>query len=231
MIKILTFCLSVMFILNIQADTTDSKWKNIIELKKTGDHCKDDANCFNRYHPAIEPRATAEAGDIIVLHTRDALDSNYSFDAVAEINQPIYSGGKISSQVKLARIERNNSIVRKRATLSELIVESNSIFISANIYSYLQDYADNLLEIILPFKEKMENRVMSGAIDPAEYAVFLARLNGFQSSIYRIEAMKKTYVANYEYFFKKEFIFNGFLMDRVTKNRYFSPLWKKGKGS
>ena len=83
-----------------------------------------------------------------------------SFDAVAEINQPIYSGGKISSQVKLARIERNNSIVRKRATLSELIVESNSIFISANIYSYLQDYADNLLEIILPFKEKMENRVM-----------------------------------------------------------------------
>ena len=133
-----------------------------------------------------------------------------SFDAVAEINQPIYSGGKISSQVKLARIERNNSIVRKRATLSELIVESNNIFISANIYSYLQDYADNLLEIILPFKEKMENRVMSGAIDPAEYAVFLARLNGFQSSIYRIEAMKKTYVANYEYFFKKEFIFNGF---------------------
>ena len=133
-----------------------------------------------------------------------------SFDAVAEINQPIYSGGKISSQVKLARIERNNSVVRKRATLSELIVESNSIFISANIYSYLQDYADNLLEIILPFKEKMENRVMSGAIDPAEYAVFLARLNGFQSSIYRIEAMKKTYVANYEYFFKKEFIFNGF---------------------
>ncbi len=54
MIKILTFCLSVMFVINLQADTTDSKWKNIIELKKTGDHCKDDANCFNRYHPAIE---------------------------------------------------------------------------------------------------------------------------------------------------------------------------------
>ena len=69
MIKILTFCISVMFVLNIQADTTDSKWKNIIELKKTGDHCKDDANCFNRYHPAIEPRATANPGDIIVLHT------------------------------------------------------------------------------------------------------------------------------------------------------------------
>ena len=67
-----------------RADTTDSKWKNIIELKKTGDHCKDDINCFNRYHPAIEPRATAKPGDIIILHTRDALDSNYSLDAVAE---------------------------------------------------------------------------------------------------------------------------------------------------
>ena len=66
MIKILTFCLSVMFVLNIQADTTDSKWKNIIELKKTGDHCKDDANCFNRYHPAIEPRATANL--VILLY-------------------------------------------------------------------------------------------------------------------------------------------------------------------
>ena len=94
MIKILTFCMSVMFVLNIQADTTDSKWKNIIELKKTGDHCKDDANCFNRYHPAIEPRATAKPGDIIVLHTRDALDSNYSFDAVAE-DVPTFNLGEV----------------------------------------------------------------------------------------------------------------------------------------
>ncbi len=68
----------------LSADTTDSKWKNIIELAKTGDHCKDDKNCFNRYHPAIKAVATAEPGDIIVLHTRDALDSNYSLDAVAE---------------------------------------------------------------------------------------------------------------------------------------------------
>ena len=68
----------------LSADTTDSKWKNIIELTKTGDHCKDDKNCFNRYHPAIKAVATAQPGDIIVLHTRDALDSNYSLDAVAE---------------------------------------------------------------------------------------------------------------------------------------------------
>ena len=34
----------------------------------------------------------------------------------------------------------------------------------------------------------MEKRVKSGAIDPAQYALFLARLNKFQSSIYTLEA-------------------------------------------
>lgn len=82
--KLLLIISMLIISFSLKADTTDSKWKNIIELKKTGDHCKDDINCFNRYHPAIEPRATAKPGDIIILHTRDALDSNYSLDAVAE---------------------------------------------------------------------------------------------------------------------------------------------------
>ena len=41
------------------ADTTDQTWMNKVELTKTGDHCVDDENCFNRYHPAIPPRANA----------------------------------------------------------------------------------------------------------------------------------------------------------------------------
>ena len=95
MIKILTFCLVTVFAsLSLHADTTDAKWKNIIELTKDGDHCKDDKNCFNRYHPAIEPKATAKPGDIIVLHTRDALDSNFSFDAVAE-DVPTFNLGEV----------------------------------------------------------------------------------------------------------------------------------------
>ena len=35
------------------ADTTDQNWMNKVELQKTGAHCIDDKNCFNRYHPAI----------------------------------------------------------------------------------------------------------------------------------------------------------------------------------
>ncbi len=95
MINKLILCLALSaFSLVLQADTTDAKWKNIVEVTKTGDHCKDDKNCFNRYHPKIKPAAKASEGDIIVLHTRDALDSNYSFDAVAE-DVPAFNLGEV----------------------------------------------------------------------------------------------------------------------------------------
>ena len=84
----------IMFSLSINADTTDSKWKKIVEVTKSGDHCKDDKNCFNRYHPAIKPAAKANEGDIIVLHTRDALDSNYNLNSVAE-DVPTFNLGEV----------------------------------------------------------------------------------------------------------------------------------------
>lgn len=65
------------------ADTTDQKWMNRVEVTKKGDHCADDANCFNRYHPAIPAVAKAAPGDIIIMHTRDALDSDLKLDSVA----------------------------------------------------------------------------------------------------------------------------------------------------
>jgi formamidase len=65
-----------------QADTTDVKWKNVVEIKKSGAHCVDDPNCFNRYHPAIEPVATAKPGDHIIFHTRDALDADLDLNSV-----------------------------------------------------------------------------------------------------------------------------------------------------
>ncbi len=92
--KVLSFCFFLVFACNIHADTTDSKWKNIIEVTKSGDHCKDDKNCFNRYHPDIKPAATAKPGDIIILHTRDALDSNYNLDSVAD-DVPTFNLGEV----------------------------------------------------------------------------------------------------------------------------------------
>ena len=63
------------------SDTTDVKTQTIVEVKKEGEHCENDPNCFNRYHPAIKPVATANPGDLIVVHTRDALDSNLTIDS------------------------------------------------------------------------------------------------------------------------------------------------------
>lgn len=66
------------------ADTTDSTWMKKVELKKTGTHCIDDKNCFNRYHPRIPPAAKADPGDMIIFHTRDALDADFRLDSTAD---------------------------------------------------------------------------------------------------------------------------------------------------
>lgn len=66
------------------ADTTDQNWMNKVELQKTGAHCIDDKNCFNRYHPAIPAAASADVGDLIVLHTRDALDAEFTLDSIPD---------------------------------------------------------------------------------------------------------------------------------------------------
>lgn len=66
------------------ADTTDSTWQTRVELKKQGAHCVDDPNCFNRYHPAIPAQARANPGDMIIYHTRDALDSDLSLGSNAD---------------------------------------------------------------------------------------------------------------------------------------------------
>ncbi len=63
------------------ADTADVKTQTIVEVKKKGAHCEQDQNCFNRYHPAIKPVARAKPGDLIVVHTRDALDSNLNINS------------------------------------------------------------------------------------------------------------------------------------------------------
>ncbi len=58
------------------ADTSDVKTQSKVLVPKKGDHCVDDPNCFNRYHPAIKPVVRAKPGDLITFETRDALDSD-----------------------------------------------------------------------------------------------------------------------------------------------------------
>jgi len=67
-----------------RADTTDVTWQTQVVIEKKGDHCVDDPNCFNRYHPAIPAVSNANPGDMIVFHTRDALDSDLTLESNAD---------------------------------------------------------------------------------------------------------------------------------------------------
>jgi len=58
------------------ADTSDVRWRDTVRVEKQGEHCVDDPNCFNRFHPAIPMVAEANPGDEIIVETRDALDSD-----------------------------------------------------------------------------------------------------------------------------------------------------------
>src|SRR5256885_15637876 len=63
------------------ADTSDVKSPAPLVVGKSGKHCKDDPHCFNRYHYAIRPAAHVNPGQLFVLETRDALDSDLTFDS------------------------------------------------------------------------------------------------------------------------------------------------------
>jgi formamidase len=67
-----------------EADTTAVTHETPVLVEKTGDHCSDDPKCFNRYHPAIEPAARVNPGDVVILETRDAFDSNLNLESTPE---------------------------------------------------------------------------------------------------------------------------------------------------
>ena len=66
------------------ADTSDVKLPPPVVIGKSGKHCKDDPHCFNRYHYAIKPAAHVNPSQLFILETRDALDSDLTFDSKAQ---------------------------------------------------------------------------------------------------------------------------------------------------
>jgi formamidase len=65
------------------ADTSDVRGPAPVIVAKSGAHCKDDPNCFNRIHYAVKPVAHVEPGALFVLETRDGLDSEFTFASTA----------------------------------------------------------------------------------------------------------------------------------------------------
>ena len=65
------------------ADTSSVKGPAPLTVSKSGKHCKDDPNCFNRIHYAVKPVARVKPGQQFILETRDGLDSEFTFDSTA----------------------------------------------------------------------------------------------------------------------------------------------------
>lgn len=65
------------------ADTSDVKGPAPVIVGKSGEHCKDDPNCFNRIHYAIKPVARVMPGQQFILETRDGLDSDLDFNSTS----------------------------------------------------------------------------------------------------------------------------------------------------
>ena len=100
------------------ADTSNVKGTPPLIVAKSGDHCKDDPNCFNRIHHAVKPVARVKPGQHFVLETRDGLDSDLDFNSTPEdvaavnldrchpLTGPVYvEGAKRGDAIALAVID------------------------------------------------------------------------------------------------------------------------------
>lgn len=127
-----------------------------------------------------------------------------SFDASIEIRQPIYSGGSISAGIKAARSKVESSVNEQQKTVSDLILNANIIYLEAAKSIFILTYAENLLNTLLPFKNKVNDRVQAGIMDPIERALFSVRLNSLETKVYQLKASSEKNKNNYKSFFKKD---------------------------
>tara|TARA_B110000003_G_C16646290_1_gene532205 strand:- start:2034 stop:3362 length:1329 start_codon:yes stop_codon:yes gene_type:complete len=133
-----------------------------------------------------------------------------SFDANIEIRQNIYTGGSISSRIKSAKARVNILGNEKQKTISELIIEANKVYLNAVTSGFLLNYAENLINTLRPYKDRVKERVNAGIMDPVESALFSVRYNRLESLIYQLKSQAEKNSSRYKYFFKKDITRNAF---------------------
>lgn len=127
-----------------------------------------------------------------------------SFDATVEIKQPIYTGGQINAAIRGAKNRAKNSATKKFKTVSSLILDANSIYLNAANSQFLFDYANNLLNELKPIKEKVNDRVNAGIMDPVESALFSVRYNNLETLVFQLKSASEKNNNNFSFFFKRE---------------------------
>ena len=128
-----------------------------------------------------------------------------SFDANIEIRQNIYTGGSISSRIKSAKARVNAVASERQKTISSLIMEANEIYLNTITSNFLLNYAENLVNMLYPYKNKVKERVNAGIMDPVESALFSVRYNRLESLIYQLRSQAEKNSSRYKYFFQNDF--------------------------
>tara|TARA_B100000963_G_scaffold194636_1_gene169321 strand:- start:14850 stop:16202 length:1353 start_codon:yes stop_codon:yes gene_type:complete len=128
-----------------------------------------------------------------------------SFDAAVEISQPLYSGGSIRGQIRKSITDESNSIIERRNTISELILNANEIYLAAVKSNILYNRAKELLNDIDPYLARVKERVNLGISDPIEFAVFSIKYNDLKSKFQLLKTNRNRDIGIFEYFFERKF--------------------------
>ena len=126
-----------------------------------------------------------------------------SFDATVEIRQPIYTGGQINAAIREAKSRAENSSKQKQSTVSQLILDANRIYIRSITSNYLYNYSEKLLNKLLPIKERVNDRVSAGIMDPVESALFSVRYNRIETLVFQLKSTAEKDNNNFIFFYKK----------------------------
>lgn len=128
-----------------------------------------------------------------------------SFDATIEIRQPLYTGGQINAAIREAKSKAKNTLKQKQNTVSQLILDANRIYIGSITSNYLYNYSEKLLKTLRPIKERVNDRVNAGIMDPVESALFSVRYNRIETLVFQLKSTAEKDNNNFIFFYKKSY--------------------------
>jgi hypothetical protein len=127
-----------------------------------------------------------------------------SFDATIEIRQPIFTSGQIGASIREAKNRARRVSTQKESTISTLVLDANRIYLDFVSSSFIYSYAENLLNNLRPYKEKVDARVNSGIMDPIDSALFSVRYSRIQTLISQLKSISERDNKTFSFFYQKD---------------------------
>ncbi len=128
-----------------------------------------------------------------------------SLDAIVEINQSIYAGGKLNASVAAARNYYDVAQIQISDSTSKLVMKANQIYLQAMYQAILLNYIESKLDEINNIVNSIRNRVEAGISQPEDLALTQTRSNNLSITRAKTKADLLASRNAYLLFFKKPF--------------------------